>query len=731
MENSDAERNQADAVQQRAAQDGNVISVLYVEPDPETRDRVMAHLTAEDGLATQPAAEATEARQLLESSSVDCLVTESSVLSGPDDVLLAGSPTTIMYTEEDPWKIPDATLEAVDSLVEKDVDGSRHFLAQKIRGVVQTHSLATSQWGNVLDKLGEDIDDVGLFLVDDQGVVRWSNTSFEEFFPATNATQAHDTSDLYTRLGALFSNDPETLRDVLRPRRTDQQRHGHVVELTGEENTERYLHASYPVDDGPAGDRIELFVSVSTVSDRYERLGMFEELVDNAEDGLYVLDADGRVVYLNQSFADMLGYDRETLLGSHASKTMAQVQLQKGQNVVQRLSESEHESEVVDLQFTREDGETVDTSVHFSVRTDDDEYAGVMGVVRDITERKQRERELEEYRNLVESAGDPMYVLDEDGNIQVLNAALAEFVGEHKGTLVGKNVKEVLPAKSLEQGRNALKRLLDDDTQTDASFETWLTDADGEDRLFEVTVSTITEDSEFVGSVATFRDITKRHRRQEELDLRKQIFARSLRHNIRNETSIIRSYGSILAEELDGDHAEMAEDVLAASRSLARTSEKVSQFDWLVEQDPELVVHDLPQLVPRCLEEVRDVNPDASVRVDLPESVRVRAIRDLDVAIRNLVENALQHGTGTNPPTVTIDATVEEEHVSFVVADDGPGIPEAEISVIEQGRETALDHASGLGLWLVRRVIDQSDGDLAFETGDGTRVTITLERVRQ
>lgn len=62
------------------------------------------------------------------------------------------------------------------------------------------------------------------------------------------------------------------------------------------------------------------------------------------------------------------------------------------------------------------------------------------------------------------------------------------------------------------------------------------------------------------------------------------------------------------------------------------------------------------------------------------------------------------------------------------VEDDGPGIPKQEIEVIDEGEETALAHASGLGLWLVEHVVSQSDGSLSFDVSDGTYVTVTLPR---
>jgi len=64
------------------------------------------------------------------------------------------------------------------------------------------------------------------------------------------------------------------------------------------------------------------------------------------------------------------------------------------------------------------------------------------------------------------------------------------------------------------------------------------------------------------------------------------------------------------------------------------------------------------------------------------------------------------------------------------ISDNGPGIPEAELAVRERGEETALQHGSGIGLWVVEWVISRSAGTLAFETdADGTDVTVWLPTV--
>ncbi|MEF8813849.1 MAG: PAS domain-containing sensor histidine kinase [Halovenus sp.] len=337
------------------------------------------------------------------------------------------------------------------------------------------------------------------------------------------------------------------------------------------------------------------------------------------------------------------------------------------------------------------------------------------------------ERELEKYRALVESAGDPMYVVDESGDLEVLNEAMAEFFSCSKASLAGRNIAELLPPSAVVRGEEAVSSLLRHEDKQWESFETWLTDGDGNERLVEATIGTVSADDALTGAVATLRDITERHQRQEELDLIKGIFARSLRHNIRNKASIIEGFATLLADDLEDEQAAMAESILRASNSLARTSEKVADFDWVAETDFEVVEHDLDTVLRKAVREVLEPEYDVTFEYDVP-AVTVTGIRDLGCAFENLVENAVEHASTDGPVTLGIHASVRDETVTVAISDDGPGIPQQEVAVIASGQETPLQHGSGLGLWLVDRVVSQSNGTLSFEADGGTTVLVTLER---
>ncbi|MFB6297402.1 MAG: ATP-binding protein [Salinirussus sp.] len=89
--------------------------------------------------------------------------------------------------------------------------------------------------------------------------------------------------------------------------------------------------------------------------------------------------------------------------------------------------------------------------------------------------------------------------------------------------------------------------------------------------------------------------------------------------------------------------------------------------------------------------------------------------------------NAIEHNDSPEP-RVAIRGREGDSGVCLVVADDGPGIPDAEWQAIETGHEDATGHATGLGLWGTKWAIQTLGGELSRENSDlgGTAVVIEL-----
>jgi two-component system OmpR family sensor kinase len=103
--------------------------------------------------------------------------------------------------------------------------------------------------------------------------------------------------------------------------------------------------------------------------------------------------------------------------------------------------------------------------------------------------------------------------------------------------------------------------------------------------------------------------------------------------------------------------------------------------------------------------------PAATIETTLPDAAPVRIGGRFDV-VEELVRNAVDHHDADDP-TVWISATTNPSGtVRLDVGDDGPGIPEMERDVLEDGIEKPMFHSEGLGLWVVRVSVEQSDGDV-------------------
>ena len=205
------------------------------------------------------------------------------------------------------------------------------------------------------------------------------------------------------------------------------------------------------------------------------------------------------------------------------------------------------------------------------------------------------------------------------------------------------------------------------------------------------------------------------------------MLSRVLRHNIRNDVTVVSGYAEELAAETSGETAGMAQQILQKSDDIASRSRKAATIERVLTGEDTLVTLDLETVLQEGVASVRADYPEADISLDLPENCRVTAHEALEVALSNVMENAVVHNEGC--PSVTVSADCGAASATITISDDGPGIPEAELSPLEQGEETQLSHSSGIGLWLVSLIVERSGGDVSFESSEnGTEVCITLRR---
>jgi signal transduction histidine kinase len=254
-----------------------------------------------------------------------------------------------------------------------------------------------------------------------------------------------------------------------------------------------------------------------------------------------------------------------------------------------------------------------------------------------------------------------------------------------------------------------------DGTESTTRFQT----PDGT-RHLEATVSPITDvHDRVIGHSIVLRDVTERRSVRQRLSVSNRV----LRHNLRNDLSVVLTHADAIRERTEqATVADSAATIEAITRRLVDTGQKARTVEELLDEDAEPVTVDLADLTRRAASSVDDDTP-ADVDTDLPGSVPVRALPGLGTAVEELVANAVEHGE----PPVAVAVRTDGDWAELRVADAGPGVPEHERRVLG-GDETALDHASGVGLWLVTWLVERSGGELSFFEGDRSGVTVRLRR---
>lgn len=310
---------------------------------------------------------------------------------------------------------------------------------------------------------------------------------------------------------------------------------------------------------------------------------------------------------------------------------------------------------------------------------------------------------------LVERMNDGMLVVDEAGRVVDANPAALKVLD---GDPVGRQSADVLPGPvSTVQG-----------TELTATV-------DGRVRTYRTRVIPFgSRDESTPGWLVTLVDITDVREREQRLE----VLNRALRHNIRNDMSIVLGTLELLEDRTDEEAHRLLDRARSTAEGIVDMSEKARLLEQTLFSSGERAV-DVTTIVRRVGHEFAESHPDVDIDLDMggdePAWVWAVSERHLEAGIENLIENAIEHNDA-DEPRVTAQVDPEGDTVRIEVADNGPGIPEMERAVLTSGQETPLEHGSGLGLWLVYWVVTAAGGDLSFAENEprGSVVTVELRR---
>ncbi|WP_254863852.1 PAS domain S-box protein [Halovivax gelatinilyticus] len=438
-------------------------------------------------------------------------------------------------------------------------------------------------------------------------------------------------------------------------------------------------------------------------------------------DGLIAVDADGLIADANSLAETILGAD-ESIVGDRVERHLPSPVTSHELECVIDGERRRYEPHV--LPDRRDDSrwihlrETSRRSLPYGGSSDD----GVAS-----------SNAFEQYETIMDVVPDPVYATDETGTLTFVNRAFEEQFGIDRTTVAESDVH--FSAVTTDEGAETITEALrtlhrDDDSPSRTTIESVAVTERGRTLTVENSLALQPSEGSFTGAAGVLRDVTERQRREEILS----VMDRALRHNLRTNVNIIAGYAESLEGKVDDEHTDALRTIRRSANWLAKLGETIRTLERSIDEtgDSHRAV-EIEPLVEDTARWARTQFPAAEIDVSISARGEIDAGEPLDIALRNVVENAIVHNDADTPSVdIWVTDSPQDGWIDLSVADDGPGIPTDERSIIlGTATPTQLTHGSGLGLWLSSWIVQVFNGEVEIQKNapKGTVVTFRLRRM--
>jgi PAS domain S-box-containing protein len=472
-------------------------------------------------------------------------------------------------------------------------------------------------------------------------------------------------------------------------------------------------------------------------------------LVESLPDGIIVTDVEGKVLDINPAAAKMAGSKWPEELGKPLENLWAELAVLLSQ--IEEGSHFEMESEKGGARFW------LDVSLT-TLRDRKRTAAGHLIVLRDVTYRRQMERNLREsearYSTLVEQSNEGVLIV-QDGEYKFANRTLAEMLGYAVNEIVGQKlpflIADICKETVVERykQRQAGLKVLD-------TYETHVQKKSGELLSLEISIGNITYTGK-VARIVTARDITERRLTQRKLEglyqeekklrasLQEEIekrarYTRALVHELNTPLTSILASGELLEAEIrEGTLAALVANVRRSSFNLKQRIDELIELArgetglLKIKTEPVEMVRLLWEVVSETqpLARKKGLEMELKIEGDLPLALgdwnRLRQV------LFNLIGNSLKF---TQRGKVEVRSRKLEEYIEVSVQDSGRGIGKEEMEYLFDPYRRKVNTGQelgglGIGLALSKMIIELHGGTISSEStaGQGSTFRFTVPTI--
>jgi two-component system, cell cycle sensor histidine kinase and response regulator CckA len=481
-------------------------------------------------------------------------------------------------------------------------------------------------------------------------------------------------------------------------------------------------------------------------------------LLDSVEDGVVVYDKQFRYQYFNRFMERLTGMRATDVIGRCTFDLFPHMKVHGIDKLLVRALAGET-TQSPDTPYhiasTGKSGWVV--SQYSPIRGADGTRIGVIGLIREVSERKRIEDALRQserwFRSIIENASEMITVLGVDGMTKYVSPACKRMLGYEQEELIGKSVFELVHPEDLRAVQLEFARILERRGQS-TPLEFRCLHRDGTWRTIAATARNLMHEHSVEGIVANARDMTEQREMERRVHQTQKMdavgrLAGGVAHDFNNMLSVIHANAQLALRGMpkDAEGLEEIEGILQAAERAGTITRQLLAFSReqpasLIDLRANEVVEDIERLMQRLLGE------ECKLTLSLEPIVgMIRGDRgQLEQALMNLVANArdaMPRGGKVEIATGNVDVTEEfarvnpgakaGKHVLIAVSDTGVGMSQEVKARIFEPFFTTKERGkgTGLGLSMIYATVRQCGGWILVESeaGRGTTFKIYLPRV--
>ena len=455
-----------------------------------------------------------------------------------------------------------------------------------------------------------------------------------------------------------------------------------------------------------------------------------DEIFKRADEAFMALDEEWHITYVNNQAAELIQLPPEELLETRVWDVLYEIadghirEIAEEAMAANEPLEFEYNSDVLDI-WVEVRGYPAES--------------GMSAYFRDITARKERERELQHIRERMEFALNATDAVVWDWNIDEDRASFYPSAESLYGTTVEtwEDFVEVIHPEERQKVREGIENTLE---TGEPKYEEIRIVRDGEVRWIEAPGHPIQDDDGPTRVIGVARDITERktyERKLKESNERLQQFAYAASHDLQEPLRMVSSYLRLIkrryADKLDEDGRDFIEFAVDGADRMRAMIDGLLEYSRVGTQGEPFEPVDLNDVLEDVMADLQIQIEEHDTEITVEDLPTVEGdASQLRQLFQNLLDNAIEY-SGDEPPRVDVSATRSGDEWILSVTDEGIGIdPEDQERIFEvfQRLHTQDEHAgTGIGLALCKRIVERHGGEIWVDStpGEGATFSLTLQ----